>query len=114
MRERQPGAPDRAEGGDGWITRHVKVGGGRASLACWFVVAWVSDGDAARLHIRTNSKTITIPMVLRIVMDTVTSGSPAKVIIIIRSIGAMFRTAVVASAAGLIPTSLTRRLETSR
>ena len=65
-------------GGDGWITRHVEVGGGRPSLAGWLVVAWVSDGEAARLHIRTNRRTIVMPTVLRIVIDTVTSGSAAK------------------------------------
>ena len=101
-------------GDDGWITRHVEVGGGRPSLAGWLVVAWVSDGEAARLHIRTNSRTVTMPMVLRIVIDTVTSGSAAKGKIIIRSIGAMLRIAVVTSVACLIPTSLTRRLETRR
>jgi hypothetical protein len=85
------------EVGDVWITRHVEVGGGRPSLAGWFVVAWVSDGEEARLHIRTKSRTVTMPMVLRIVIDTVTSGSAAKGKIIIRSIGAMLRTAVVAS-----------------
>ena len=67
-----------AEVCDGWITRHVEVGGGRPSLAGWLVVAWVSDGGAARLHIRTNSRTVTMPMVLRIVIDTVTSGSAPK------------------------------------
>ena len=55
-----------------------------------------------------------MPMVLRIVIDTVTSGSATKGKIIIRSIGAMLRTAVVTSVACLIPTSLTRRLETRR
>ena len=70
--------------------------------------------EAARLHIRTNSTTITMPMLLRIVIDTVTSGSAPKGKIIIRSIGAMLRTAVVTSVACLIPTSLTRRLETRR
>ena len=65
-------------GDDGWITRHVEVGGGRPSLAGWLVVAWVSDGEAARLHIRTNRTTIVMPAVLRIVIDTVTSGSAAK------------------------------------
>ena len=67
-----------AVGGDGWIPRHVEVGGGRPSLAGWLVVAWVSDAEAARLHIRTNSRTVVMPMVLRIVIDTVTSGSAAK------------------------------------
>jgi hypothetical protein len=65
-------------GDDGWITRHVEVGGGWPSLAGWLVVAWVSDGEAARLHIRTNRRTVVMPMVLRIVIDTVTSGSAAK------------------------------------
>lgn len=55
-----------------------------------------------------------MPMVLMIVIDTVTSWSAAKGKIIIRSIGAMLRTAVVASVACLIPTSLTRRLATRR
>jgi hypothetical protein len=101
-------------GDDERITRDGDVGGGRPSVAGWLVVAWVSDGEAARLHIRTNSRTVTMPMVLRIVIDTVTSGSAAKGKIIIRSIGAMLRTAVVTSVACLIPTSLTRRLETRR
>ena len=48
-----------------------------------------------------------MPMVLRIVIDTVTSGSATNGKIIINSIGAMLRTAVVASAACLIPASLT-------
>ena len=64
--------------GSSLITRHVEVGGGRPSLAGWLVVAWVSDGEAARLHIRTNRRTIMMPTVLRIVIDTVTSGSAAK------------------------------------
>ena len=55
-----------------------------------------------------------MPIVLRMVIDTVTSGSAPKGKIIIRSIGAMLRTAVVTSAACLIPTSLTRRPETRR
>ena len=45
-----------------------------------------------------------MPMVLRIVIDTVTSGSAPKGKIIIRSIGAMLRTAVVTSVACLMPT----------
>ena len=55
-----------------------------------------------------------MPTVLRIVIDTVTNGSAPKGKIIIRSIGAMLRTAVVTSVACLIPTSLTRRPETRR
>ncbi|ANP72186.1 hypothetical protein PA27867_1220 [Cryobacterium arcticum] len=55
-----------------------------------------------------------MPKVLRIVIDTVTSGSAAKGNIIMRSIGAMLRTAVVISVACLTPTSLTRRLDTRR
>ena len=43
-----------------------------------------------------------MPMVLSIVIDTVTSGSAANGKIIIRSIGEMLRTAVVASVACLI------------
>jgi len=70
--------------------------------------------EAARLHIRTKSRTVTMPTVLRIVIETVTSGSDLKGKIIIRSIGAMLRIAVVTSVACLIPTSLTRRPETSR
>ena len=50
----------------------------RARRAATYIAAWVSDGEAARLHIRTNSRTIVMPMVLRIVIDTVTSGSAAK------------------------------------
>ena len=38
----------------------------------------VCDGEAARLHIRTNRRTVMMPTVLRIVMDTVISGSAAK------------------------------------
>jgi len=55
-----------------------------------------------------------IPTVLMIVIDTVTSGSALKGKIIIRSIGAMLRTAVVVSVACLIPTSSTRRPTTRR
>jgi hypothetical protein len=51
-----------------------------------------------------------MPIVLRIVIDTVTNGSAPKGKIIIRSIGEMLRIAVVASVECLIPTSLTRRL----
>ena len=40
--------------------------------------ASASEGDAARLHTSTNSRTIVMPTVLRIVIDTVTSGSAAK------------------------------------
>ena len=65
-------------GDDGWITLHVEVGGGRPSLAGWLVVAWVSDSEAARLHIRTNRTTVVMPMVLRMVIDTVTRGSAAE------------------------------------
>ena len=59
-------------------------------------------------------RTVTMPIVLRIVIDTVTSGSDTKGKIIIKSMGAILRTAVVTSVACLIPTSLTRRLETRR
>jgi len=55
-----------------------------------------------------------MPTVFRIVIDTVTSGSAPKGKIIISSIGAMLRTAVVISVACLVPKSLTRRPETRR
>ena len=55
-----------------------------------------------------------MPTVLRIVIDTVTSGSDLNGKIIINSIGAMLRTAVVTSVACLMPTSFTRRPETRR
>ena len=57
---------------DGWQGAECPV------LASGQVVVGVSDGGAARLHIRTNRRTIVMPMVLMIVMDTVTRGSAAK------------------------------------
>ena len=56
----------------------------------------------------------TMPTVLMTVIDTVTDGSAPKGKIIIRSIGAMLRTAVVTSTAWRTPKSLTRKLETRR
>ena len=60
------------------ITRQAEAGGSTPSVADWLVVASGSDGEPARLHIRTKSRTTVRPMVLRIVIDTVTSGSDPK------------------------------------
>ena len=59
------------------------VAGGSPAGSYWdeeelTVVGEVSAAEAARLHIRTNRRTIVMPTVLRIVIDTVTSGSAAK------------------------------------
>ena len=72
-----PAGLARGAGGGGAHRPRRKIFGGRPHPS-WLVFAWVSDGEAARLHIRTNSRTIMMPMVLRIVIDTVTSGSAAK------------------------------------
>ena len=60
------------------ITRQAEAGGSTPSVADWLLVASGSDGEPARLHIRTKSRTTVRPMVLRIVIDTVTSGSDPK------------------------------------
>ena len=85
---------------------------------CLRMTGWpLRQGPMVQQRASTSGRTaatITMPTVLRIVIDTVTSGSDLNGKIIIRSIGAMLRTAVVTSVACLIPTSLTRRLETRR
>ena len=55
-----------------------------------------------------------MPIALRMVIDTVTKGSAPNGKIIISSMGAMLRTAVVISAACLTASSLTRRPETEK
>lgn len=55
-------------------TVHTAVIGGASSVVAAWLAASAPDGEAVRRHISTNSKTVTRPMVLRIVIDTVTSG----------------------------------------
>ena len=55
-----------------------------------------------------------MPIVLRMVIDTVTSGYVTKGNIVTSSMGPMLRIAVVVSAACLIRTSVARTIDTAR